>query len=331
MISAVASIYFPLVSHISQQISPHYHGFHHFFRLSMSFMLALAFINFFLPVSKNNFQGNSLFNNAFRGLDLSSYPLGMVLWQLFSYVFYFSYNSFYLETAVQDVQSTKKTTHICSKQIHLDYHFSIGFNQLSELFQPFAIGFNQLSDLFHCFLHWMPAIFPIYYCPIFQNLTMGCHQLFNLFHQCLTFFLKVFKINIKITSCFKSALRGLDLTGYPLGMVLWLLFSLKFYCSRMHSEGFSFYIWGPGGGGVFVGRRFGVRNRSQTLATACNCPQPLATACNCLQPSSSDRLGIKLPCLWAVLHERSFFEFSSVAQLRFTWQSWHYVTCGRVS
>ena len=60
----------------------------------------------------------------------------------------------------------------------------------------------------------------------------------------------------------------------------------------MRSEGFSFYIWGPGGGGVFVGRRFGVRNRSQTLATACNCPQPLATACNCLQPSSSDRLGI---------------------------------------
>ena len=78
-------------------------------------MLALAFINFFLLVSKNNFQGNFLFNNAFRGLDLSSYPLGMVLWQLFSYVFYFSYNSFYLETAVQDVQSTKKTTHICSK------------------------------------------------------------------------------------------------------------------------------------------------------------------------------------------------------------------------
>ena len=50
MISAVASIYFPLVSHISQQISPHYHGFHHFFRLNMSFMLALAFIHFFLPV-----------------------------------------------------------------------------------------------------------------------------------------------------------------------------------------------------------------------------------------------------------------------------------------
>ena len=48
MISAVASIYFPLVSHISQQISPHYHGFHHFFRLNMSFMLALAFIHFFL-------------------------------------------------------------------------------------------------------------------------------------------------------------------------------------------------------------------------------------------------------------------------------------------
>ena len=52
----------------------------------------------------------------------------------------------------------------------------------------------------------------------------------------------------------------------------------------MRSQGFSFYIWGPGGRGVFVGRRFGVRNRSQTLATACNCPQPLATACNRLQP-----------------------------------------------
>ena len=50
MISDVVSIYFPLVSHISQQISPHYHGFHHFFRLNMSFMLALAFIHFFLPV-----------------------------------------------------------------------------------------------------------------------------------------------------------------------------------------------------------------------------------------------------------------------------------------
>ena len=97
MISAVVSIYFPLVSHISQQISPHDYGFHHFFRLNMSFMLALAFIHFFLPVSRNNFQGNSLFNNAFRGLDLSSYPLGMVLWQLFSYVSIFSIIHFTLK------------------------------------------------------------------------------------------------------------------------------------------------------------------------------------------------------------------------------------------
>ena len=43
------------------------------------------------------------------------------------------------------------------------------------------------------------------------------------------------------------------------------------FFSRMRSEGFSFYLWGSGGGGVFARRRVfmfaTVRNRSQPFAT----------------------------------------------------------------
>ena len=44
------------------------------------------------------------------------------------------------------------------------------------------------------------------------------------------------------------------------------------FLSRMRSEGFSFYLWGSGGGGVFARRRVfmfaTVRNRSQLFAGA---------------------------------------------------------------
>ena len=59
------------------------------------------------------------------------------------------------------------------------HHFSIGFTQLSNLFQPFAVASNQCLayyGLFHCFVTGFQQLF--------QSIaTMGCHQLFNLFHQ----------------------------------------------------------------------------------------------------------------------------------------------------
>ena len=144
MISDVVSIYFPLVSHISQQISPHYHGFHHFFRLNMSFMLALAFIHFFLPVSRNNFQGNSLFNNAFRGLDLSSYPLGMVLWQLFSYVSIFPIIHFTL----------KQPSRMYNPQRKLPTSVQNRFTQISSLYH----WFQSIVRTNSTFRHWLQPI-----------------------------------------------------------------------------------------------------------------------------------------------------------------------------
>ena len=45
------------------------------------------------------------------------------------------------------------------------HHFSIGFTQLSNLFQPFAVGSNQYLayyGLFHCFVTGFQQFFSIY-------------------------------------------------------------------------------------------------------------------------------------------------------------------------
>ena len=83
MISAVVCIIFPQVSQLFQQISPHYHGFHQFVSLNIAFIFALAVISFYFLFGQNS-KDSSLFNNSLRGLDLTGYPLGMVLRQLFS-------------------------------------------------------------------------------------------------------------------------------------------------------------------------------------------------------------------------------------------------------
>ena len=102
------------------------------------------------------------------------------------------------------------------------HHFSIGFTQLSNLFQPLAILFNQCLayyGLCHCFFTGFQELF--------QSIaTMGCHQLFNLFHQ-FQHRLSLVSISWFIgTKRSKEVLystmhfQGLDLTSYPLGMIL---------------------------------------------------------------------------------------------------------------
>ena len=77
--------------------------------------------------------------------------------------------------------------------------------------------------------------------------------------------------------------------------------SRKFmFFSRMCSAGFSFYIWWFGGGDMFAGRRFGVRNCSQQSTTVRNRPRATDVAEN-------------VRCLWEVLQEGSFLEGSRVA------------------
>ena len=71
------------------------------------------------------------------------------------------------------------------------------------------------------FFHWISAFFQ-------SIVTMGCHQLFNLVLSFLAFCFEVFGSNLKEVLCSKVHFRGLDLTSYPLGMILWQLFSGKF-------------------------------------------------------------------------------------------------------
>ena len=59
-----------------------------------------------------------------------------------------------------------------------------------------------------------------------------------------------------------------------------------------------------------------------TFATVRNRPQPFAT---------SVRVRSVWPCLQEVLQKRSLLKFSSVAQLHFAWQAWHFVTFQHVS
>ena len=84
------------------------------------------------------------------------------------------------------------------------HHFSIGFTQVSDLFQPFAVGSNEFLayyGLCHCFFTGFQQLF--------QSIaTMGCHQLFNLAHSFSAFFHEVFAINLTRSSLFKSALSG---------------------------------------------------------------------------------------------------------------------------
>ena len=89
------------------------------------------------------------------------------------------------------------------------FNFSIGFTQLSNLFQPFSVGSNQCLasyGLFHCFFTGFQQFFQ-------SIVTMGCHQLFNLFHKfqhqlSLVFFFPFFGKDFKRSSLFKSALSG---------------------------------------------------------------------------------------------------------------------------
>ena len=60
-------------------------------------------------------------------------------------------------------------------------------------------------------------------------------------------------------------------------------------------------------------------------------PFTFATVRNRLQPSAGGRVRGVWPCLWGVLQEWSLLEVSDVAQLRFAWQAWHFVTFQLVS
>ena len=64
-----------------------------------------------------------------------------------------------------------------------------------------------------------------------------------------------------------------------------------------------------------------VRNRLQPSATVRNRPQPSATV----------HVRSLWPCLWRVLRKWSLLEVSNVAQPRFAWQAWHFVTFQHVS
>ena len=110
----------------------------------------------------------------FRGLDLTSYPLGMILWQLFSckfMQFYFFYNSLFPGNCRPGwTIYTEKCPYlfrIDSIWFNRFHHFSIGFTQVSNLFQPFAVGSNQCLayyGLCHCFFtgfqHFFTLLLP---------------------------------------------------------------------------------------------------------------------------------------------------------------------------
>ena len=104
--------------------------------------------SFLSPGFFRNFQGNSLFNNAFRGLDLSSYPLGMVLWQLFSYVSIFSIIHFTL----------KQLSRMYNPQRKLPTSVQNRFTQISSL----QHWFQSIVRTNSTFRHWLqPSIRPI--------------------------------------------------------------------------------------------------------------------------------------------------------------------------
>ena len=64
------------------------------------------------------------------------------------------------------------------------------------------------------------------------------------------------------------------------------MFALLTIIPECVAKGSRFTLWGSGWGGVFAGRRFGVRNRSHTFA--------------------HDRGGRKLRCLWEKLQKAPF-------------------------
>ena len=79
--------------------------------------------------------------------------------------------------------------------------------------------------------------------------------------------------------------------------------------SRKRSEGFPFIV-----GGLGVGPVFGSRVLSRRLSFLVVCRRRVAV----------------IPCLLEKLHKASFLEVSRVTLLHFAWQTWHFVTCGRV-
>ena len=123
------------------------------------------------------------------------------------------------------------------------HHFSIGFTQLSNLFQPFAVGSNQFLasyGLFHCVFHWISAVFqPIESTARFYPGLSSVVQSISSFQQGLSLVSSSTCLGSisRETFCSKVHFRGLDLTSYPLGMILSELFSGKFmhfYFSIFH-------------------------------------------------------------------------------------------------
>ena len=93
----------------------------------------------------------------------------------------------------------------------------------------------------------------------------------------------------------------------------------------MRSEGFSFYICGPGGWPVFAWPCFWC---PQPFATVRNRPQPSATVCN--RPSAAV-VASKLPCLWEKSQKHVFFDGSEDVVISFCGRRgtlWH-STCVR--
>ena len=114
----------------------------------------MAFISFFVLVFGNNFKRSPQFKNALLGLDLTCYPFGMILWELFSYGSIFLWLTFPGHGRPGRPNNKEKHTHLMIR--------CLGCKQFFNLFQPFAIGFKKLSNLFQYFaiaFHQFPIDF----------------------------------------------------------------------------------------------------------------------------------------------------------------------------